>query len=875
MFLIITAIIAVIMLAIIFANVLMGVLRGTKKSLGSLIAVIASAVISAVIAIVICMPSLPIMGALADALLGALNMLPAEITEILSMDAVSTTLTYYLGMIISPFVFLICYVVISIIATIVTAIVMRKILKGKPRPKVGGRFGGVGIGLVCGLIVAVLCITPFYGLFDMAAQVVDTASDEVFETLGLNETIESLPVDVKGGSSSLKIYEYMGCGLLYDALTSAKFEDETVSLREEVGTFARIGSGVIGFVNDSEGTDIAETLGTVVTEIDKSPIIRNLLATALNVLADSELVEGIVPDMGELMNPVIDSILDVLSSTTKDTVTADLSTLVNVMDIIIDSGIVEESDSQAMLTKLGDGLISDLLVEINKNERMYPVSDEITKLSIRALSSTLGFPKDADERYDNLMNSIADVLNENASLSGAEKFENVKEDLGNLFDDYGVDISGLALEHVTEGLIEDLGAKTTGNAVKEFFIIYHFAVGEAQESAKVENGMAYLSASEEGIVENSDGTISVNGKVLEYYNADNYKESKAYEMGSDNIDVGDAATFYSANTLKSTVVTAEEILKDLGHYSDCTDPIAESQKVGDIFAEMSGVVSEQDFENMDVEKVFGDIGHVFDMMKDSAIFNPNCTKHMLTAILQSDTIIDSIGLSQKDMTSFANKINDYGSTHEHGYEDATCAIASTLGAINKASASDATYEEKTAATRNMIDNISMDNAEMITSMVSGDMVGEYGMQVGNTDTVSDSLKNMIYNMAEYKEGNPTNEDLDSEAEAVTKMLNLAMNGAGEGPMFGENGSVANTPDEFIGQVVTSNVVMGTIDESVKDKEQGSNPYGINYSSEEEKQEVSDAMKNYYETNKDDPEQGDLADKLSTLAIAMDVELVLE
>ncbi len=877
MFLIVTLVIGAIMAVITLTNLIMGVVRGLKRSLGTLAVVVASALVSAVIAVVLCMPSLPVMGALSDAVVGALTALPPEIADILTADVISTTVTYYLGMFAAPFVFMVAYLIISLIASIIMAIFVKKIPILKKLPKVADRLGGLGVGIVCGLLVAVLCVFPVYGVCDMAVQAVDSVSDEAIEAVGLKDTLDSLPVDIREGSSSVKVYEYFGCGLMYDALSSASFEGETVSLRQDVGTVVNIASGVISLANNSEGTDMTETLSGAIADLDRSPLLKNLLAGAFGIIIDNGLIDEFGLDMGELMNPVIDAILEVLATTDKDTVTSDLTTLVNVLGIVIDSGIVEDSDSQAMLKKLGDGLISDMLLEINKNERMYPVSDEITYLSVRALASTLGFPKDADERYDNLMTSIADVLNENAGLGGDEKTEAVVESLGALFEDYGVEIGGMALRHVAEGLISDCDGNATGAAVKEFFLLYHFVADSADEAAQVtDGGFEYLSAGDsKGIEIGSDGKLTVNGVVFEYYNANNYKNSQAYTMGASKTDIGLANTFYSAGTLKSTVLTAEDVLKEMGHYGDCADVEAESRKVGEIFAAMADVVSDKDLENMESAEVFGELGHVFDMMKGSSIFKDDSAKNMLTAILQSDKIMDSIGLSQKDMTDFANKINNYASNRENGYQDATSAISSTLGAINKASDKNATDEEKREATRKMIDDVNNDNAEMISSMVSGDMVGEFGVQVDNSDTVSDSLKNMVYNMAKYKETNPSSEELDSEAEAVTKMLNLAMLGSGDGPMFdkdGEKGSVASDPDSFIAQIVESNVVMNTIDESVEGKEAGSNPYGVTYQTEAEKGSVKNSIENYYVNNGGGEE---LAGKLNTLAIAMDVDINLQ
>ena len=86
------------------------------------------------------------------------------------------------------------------------------------------------------------------------------------------------------------------------------------------------------------------------------------------------------------------------------------------------------------------------------------------------------------------------------------------------------------------------------------------------------------------LVVNPDGTITVNGKVLQNYNANNYSESAAYKMGKGHEDFGDADSLYSAGSMKSSLVTMDDILSHITKYSDCADPDAEAVKISDILS---------------------------------------------------------------------------------------------------------------------------------------------------------------------------------------------------------------------------------------------------------------------------------------------------
>ena len=880
MFLIVALVIVAIMLLIALVTIGIYAAIGLKRSIASVLSVVASAIAAAVATVVICSPQLPVLPAIIDfAVEKALEAIPAGmlpedvmalVISAINLEAIGAAAEHYISMLIAPFVFVLLFVPIAIIATIIISVIVSFIPVMKKLPKAAHHLGGAAVGVVCGLLVAILCVFPLVGVADIA----ESAYDDIAEIEVVQSVVEAIPVDVD--FEVMGAFDYIGCGPLYDFFSSASVNGEMTNLKTEVGVLVDIAIDALPMIENSSSLDAeqVDSIKGIVASLDNSPILKNIVVDVVSFAIDSELLSF---DLGDMINPLVDATIDVIATSTKDTIANDLNTLVNVLGIVVESGILEENDSQAILNKISDGLASDLLVEINKNERMYPVADEITNLSIRALASTLGIPADADERYNNLMNKIADELNNTAHLEETERFELLKKNLDAIFSDYGVEVKGEALDHVTEGLMSDLKGHVSGTAVKEFFMLYHSGEVMDDPSAKAEDGVEYLtSGSDSEIVVNADGTISINGVVLEYYNASNYKNSQAVILGSQHVSFGDAKTLYSAKTVKSTVVTAEDLLAGMGHYGSCADAIAESEKVGEIFKMITGIVAGKDLDNLDGMEIFEELGPVFDKMQQSEIFNSASAQSMLTAILQSEKVSSVLGLSMKDMTNFADKINSYASDKETGYEDATKAISGTVNAVTKATDKNATEEEKVEATKNMIDNVSKDNAEMISSMLTDSMIEKFGgSTTGNTENATSAVTNLINNMADYKEESPDDESVAKEAEAVTKLITIATTGSTDEPLFdtadGDKGTLAADPQSFISTVVESSVVMATVNQSVDGQEAGSNPYGITYGSEEEKEEVASALENYYAENGGGEE---LAEKLNNLAIIMDVEINL-
>lgn len=879
MFLIVALVIVAIMLVIALVTVGIYTALGLKRGLASLIASVASAIVSAIAAVAICSPQLPVFPAIIDfaveKVVGAIpaDLLPEDVMALvlsaIELEAIGAAAEHYLSMLVAPFIFVLLFVILAVISTVIISVIVSFIPIMKKIHKAAHHLGGAAIGVVCGLLVAILCVFPIVGIADIA----ESNYDDIAEIEVVKSVVEAIPVETD--LEVMSAFDYIGCGPLYDFFSSSYVGGERTDLKTEAGVLVDIALDALPLIEGSSsfGAEQVDSLKGIIASLDNSPILKSIVVDVVSFAIDSELLSF---DVGEMIDPLVDATIEVISTSTKETITADLNTLVNVLGIVVESGIIEENDSQAILNKIGDGLASDLLVEINKNERMYPVADEITNLSIRALASTLGIPANAEERYDNLMNKIADEVNNTAHLEETERFELLQKNLDAIFSDYGIEVKGEALDHVTEGLMSDLKGQVNATAVKEFFMLYHSGAVMDDPSAEAEGGVEYLtSGSDNEIVVNADGTISIGGVVLEYYNASNYQDSKAIIFGSQHVSIGDAETLYSAKTVKSTVLTAEDILAGMGHYGSCGDAIAESEKVGEIFKMITGIVADKDLDDLDGIELFEELGPIFDKMQQSEIFKSESARKMLTAILQSEKVSGVLGLSLKDMTNFADKINSYASNRDSGYEEATKAISGTVNAVTKATDKAATEEEKVAATKNMIDNVNKDNAEMISSMLTDSMVEKFGSNTGNSENASSAVKNLINNMADYKEGSPEDESVAKEAEAVTKLITVATVASSDDPLFdtedGEKGTLASDPESFISTVVESDVVMKTVNQSVDGQESGSNPYGVTYSSEAEKESVANALESYYAENGGGEE---LAAKLSNLAIVMDVEIDL-
>jgi hypothetical protein len=139
-------------------------------------------------------------------------------------------------------------------------------------------------------------------------------------------------------------------------------------------------------------------------------------------------------------------------------------------------------------------------------------------------------------------------------------------------------------------------------------------------------------------------------------------------------------------------------------------------------------------------------------------------------------------------------------------------------------------------------------------------------------------------MASFSTGtgaNATEEEYAKEADAVNKVLKLAMEGTEsdddtQSLFNNENGEgkIDVTVEEFVDLMAGSQVVSQTITETVYEQNGGESPYSIT-TGESEKAEVTDAINNYYEQNKTSENDEELQKTLNAIAIIVDVDAPFE
>lgn len=866
---------------IVLINLLKGLIRGLKKTIGSLAAIIISAVIAVIVTFIICKPSSPAMVWLMDSIRGLLS--EGEIQEIFAIEALGETISYYFSMILAPFVFLVLYIVLSIIVSIIVAIAVKFIPpKEKPAPVIH-RLGGLGVGIVCGLLVSAIVLMPVVGVLNT---VIDVAGSDTIEIE--DDEITQL-LDEAANDQIFAVYSAC-CGWMFDSMTSVDFRGERVYLKNDIGVVLAIVGSVEKLSGDTEDftQEHVDALDHIVDSLDKSPLLKHSISGILSEMASKwvageEFLGMEKIDAGELLNPIIDTMIEIISTSNKDNIAEDMHTLIEMLGVFVKHDMLSNTDDyQAMLSTLGrEGVITELIDIANKNERMSVLSDQITRLSIRALASTIGIPKNAEEKYNNLMNDIAKSLNDSIGMSEVERFEYCKEHISDSLDKYGVEAEGMALDHITESIIYDLGSKSEvdGETVSEFFIIYAVAAADSDMSAGA-SGFDFLASEDKKIVINSDGTITVAGKVLKNYNAANYGDSAAYTMGRQHADFGDASTLFSSKTMKSSLITLDDILSHLTRYSDCADPDEETRKIADILATAMDVFGDG-IENMSKTELLSKIGELLDKMNATEIFGEGVTANILKAIFQSDNVKGELGLSSKEVNAFADKLNENAKSENGSYASTTAMVSHTITVVDKITDTSATKEELRESTEKLMSDMTPENAELLSTMTTPSMMMKYGVKEEKSDLVANSVSKLFSNMSNFQSNTSSSagdEEYGKEADAVNTVLQLAMDGSDSDAksLFASDegeGRIDATPEEYVDLLVSSEVVSETLLSTVYDEGNTDNPFGVNPTDGDE-EALSQALLDHYNENSiglTEEEDALLVKKLNAVAIVSNIE----
>lgn len=149
---------------------------------------------------------------------------------------------------------------------------------------------------------------------------------------------------------------------------------------------------------------------------------------------------------------------------------ADFDTTERAMEILIRNDVIESmnsSQTNGLVEILSSGTtVQELIDEFDKNPSFAPLSDDIVKIGMRAMGSTLKIPANADVAYGEFTDELANKINElslDPSLSQEEKTEMLNTSIREEYEKKAgkpLDLDDSVLNLYSNTLLKDFDGRT-------------------------------------------------------------------------------------------------------------------------------------------------------------------------------------------------------------------------------------------------------------------------------------------------------------------------------------------------------------------------------------------------------------------------------
>lgn len=347
--------------------------------------------------------------------------------------------------------------------------------------------GGI-TGGVCGFLAALLLLSPVLGTLSTAGTLLrglkrmNVSTNQILPADELSE-IEYYVYD--GGAAILNA---AGGNLVFDAVAITELNNRPLSLRREVEACMEVCyefSRVFKVVSkpDQATEEQKEILRGLGDRIDDSEFTRLLAADFLNSAANAWLEgESFLkisrPNLGDVLNPLMDKALLVCAEATPDCVGRDITTVLNIYLIAVEHGLTKNPDRDDLMAALEDGGVLDLIyAELLKNPCMAHLASELSNTALRIMAEAIDWADFSSDVYRDLMDNLSEAMNLVNGMEGAtfaEQVESMTRYTMHYAEQYGVELPEGMAKMAASAMVEQLAGneKLTADHLEKFFNHY-------------------------------------------------------------------------------------------------------------------------------------------------------------------------------------------------------------------------------------------------------------------------------------------------------------------------------------------------------------------------------------------------------------------
>lgn len=621
-------------------------------------------------------------------------------------------------------------------------------------------------------------------------------------------------------------------------------------------------------------------------------------------------------DTTKMFAEAFDHILEAFQSDARKTANLreDFATMAKLVKIMAEDGVfsaMQESSTNALVNKLSNGTtISDMVGVLHGNSRFSVLVTDITNIGMRFIAEALQLPKNAEEIYNNFTTEIADAVNE-VRASGKSATELAAE-LKTALDNSGVEFTtdSSVLELYATSLLEDLGDETVTPAdIEEYFKAFGTVSSESTSASNGDGDVLYLSEKKSsgrfgnltpeelrkntmvGIIQQfliSLQTLAKQDLTQEAFTAQAKAEMERLLSASDKYRSGDrgeklreklmaiideikpeavqddlaskAASLGDPKTMKTVLVTEEDLLTGASNNSNLTDE--QKQKDAEAIQKiLSKAVSIMEtLNNSDngqsglggVSDAISDLGAMLDDLSGLSSGGEDKSSKLATAVMQSETVRKSTGLTPKESAEMVDKMTKAGETGEKPkFEDTLASLSDGADIIAKLKNNEKISEEET---HKLLEKMTPQMANALVVLINEDRMGDFGVKDESKRAVSAELiRNLLIEMGDSE---TYGKDVYAkETAGVTKLFDLAMAASKQHSkthLFAHDGedtdSVLGSADEVVSAILDSKMVCRAVDNTMQQgkDETKVNPFGLKTANKDSKDYVAckEAIKKY-------------------------------
>lgn len=678
----------------------------------------------------------------------------------------------------TPFVFVTIYFFLWILVGAIVGSVVRSLEKGKSSVAIyKNKAIGALIGAVCAVVLVVVYLMPLVGFTGMVTEVMDTLGDvEVSEGEALipleetdRETIRQI-----ANVPALSIPRQLGGEALFRAATTARLDGEKLSLTGEIGMITKTATVVLPLIEDMENldeADVAVLQETLPGAFENSALLRVLGAEALAGFSNAWL-EGKTfltvekPEMEGVGNIVIDSALVLFKDTTKDTIVSDIR------------GLTPALSAALAVSKLENGgEISDILDALADCADSPEIKSLIMTAGVGILADSLGLYNDKEEIYASYAEGLA------ALSTSSLTEEEMRGEIVALNDKYAVTMT----DDEVAALAHSLATFPYGGSA-----LQPTAMTPAQ-GYPVLAPLAWFDAADVLLVAETDESIEAwMARVAQEAAA----EQETLTWLGEKTEMPTALI-----TIKDlTALTTREALSDLGK-EEMTALIGAAAEL------MSGEGE------LNLETAVGTLGDALAGFTATESGKALVT-NLVTGVLQSDKVCESMGITPGQATTIANAIKDSGSMENLGEtaKDITN-LMNVLGHLKDDSES-AGESVSPEDFHTLISTMNDSSAQLLRSLCTPDMLGKMGLPAESTKGIAHLLDDLLDGLITARK-NWSDEAYQKEADALYRVLQLAVGAQnGNGSTFTERFGMS--PEQFIDTMLMSELLTTILPDSVNE-----------------------------------------------------------